>query len=360
MKIVKVFLHIAIVLGILKLFAMNGYPVDVLTRIQNLHGKIFIFGFFGCLITFEQTFNTKFKFIPYFFILGTLIEILTYIVYLKHLHIYIKQMTAFLFLCGGIVFSAYSLKNCITLKLSSHYFNFLAGLLLSISSILSKNTRTLLELENVEYFLLFPLFVILGERTMLARIWRKSIFIKIQVVLATLTFILYNITIFILETHGIEKISLLVLIFNSFINDIKMQLTKFTRISEIQRYFRITLNISYIFGIIGVILIIYRRFEPGFHSISLGFIFGMVFSHSVIIFPSIYNKIPQQEKLSYIPFTIFTLANIARVLSSAVIYMGLFSQKIVPIFLIINIASGFLHFISIILLFIMIKSMVKD
>ncbi|MFN7181792.1 MAG: hypothetical protein ACK4NF_03820 [Planctomycetota bacterium] len=358
-RIAKFFLHLSIILGILKLFATNGYAINILTKIQNIHGKLFIFGFFGTLITFEKVFNTAFKFIPIFFIAGALTEIVNSVIAIKYMHPCLKLIPSSLYLCGGFMFSIFSLKNYIYLKMQSYYFNFLAGLLLSISSILSKDMRTLLDFENVEYFILFPVFVILGERIELSRVFGNNIFTSIQPLFATITFVLYTITIFVPGIYKIEKLCLLLLILISFANDIKIQMTKLVKIPPIQRYFRTTLNISYIFAITGILLLIYRRFEPGFHSLSLGFIFGMVFSHSIIIFPSIFGKMPKEEKLSYLPFTIFTLGNIVRIVSSTIIYGGILPQKIIPFFSIINIASGFIHFISLILLFVMIKSMTR-
>jgi hypothetical protein len=123
---------------------------------------------------------------------------------------------------------------------------------------------------------------------------------------------------------------------------------------------KITLIVSYLFGILGVLLMIYRRFEPGFHSLSLGFIFGMVFSHSVVIFPSLLKGFPDENKLTYLPFIIFTIANVLRVGTGLVVYGGLASPKLAKAFAHTNIFSGFIHFFAIITLFLMIKRMTKQ
>lgn len=367
-KFAKALLHLSIVLGILKLFTANGFDLSFLGRLQNIHGRLFVFGFFGTLLSFEKL-SSQYKYIPFLFrltplsfITGSVMLVVSALIKIKYINFYFVVASHTLFFVGGVLLVLYYFTNIFIHKVyaPSQFLFLLGSAVIPVASLYSVKFMTLLGAGNPEFFLLFPVFVILGERLDFIRIFTKQILLNVQIILAVMTFISYIVAFFLYDTYKIEKYLLFFLIFNSFVSELYALKHKFSVFSKIHKYMRVTLIVAYIFAIVGVLLLCCKSFEPGFHSISLGFVFGMVFSHAIVIFPSIIaKKMPQDNQISYKPFIIFTIANILRVSSSAVIYLGLVSSKVMPVFSVINIISGFIHFLAILLLFIMVKSIIR-
>ncbi len=369
LKFAKALLHLSIVLGILRLFTINGFDLSVVGKLQNVHGRLFIFGFFGTLLSFEKLFS-QYKYIPFLFrltplsfISGSVILVISAIIKSRYIGFYFVVTSHILFSIGGLLLVIYYFKNIFIHKINapSQFLFLLGSAVIPIASLYSTKFTTLLEAGKPEFFLLFPMFVIVGERLDFIRIFTKSVLLKSQIVLGVLTFLSYIVALVTDNTYKIEKYTLFSLIINSFVAELFAMKHRFGEFKKIHKYMRVTLIIAYIFAIVGILLLMVRSFEPGFHSISLGFVFGMVFSHAIVIFPSIMaKKLPQDNQISYVPFIIFTISNVLRVSSSTVIYLGLLSSKVMPIFSAINIASGFFHFLSILLLFIKVKSIINS
>lgn len=368
MKFSKALLHLAIVLGILKLFAANGFNLGFFGRLANIHGKLFVFGFFGTLLSFEKM-TSQYKYIPTLyrwtplsFITGSIILVISVFIKSSKISFYCVFLSHTSFFVGGFLMFVYYLENIFLHKVyAPSQFLFLLGCaVIPLAAIYSIKFMTLLEADNPEFFLLFPILVIIGERLDFIRIFTKAFLLKGQIIVGILTFIVYVVSLFIENTYKIEKYLLFSLISISFIAELFALKHKFSDFRKIHQYMKITLITAYIFAVVGILLLLVRSFEPGFHSIALGFVFGMVFSHAIVIFPSlIAKKLPADNQISYLPFLFFTLANVIRIVSASAIYMKIKFLSFTPIFSISYIFSGFLHFFSVLLLFIMVKKIIK-
>lgn len=368
-KFAKALLHFAIVLGILKLFSANGFDLGSYGRLANIHGKIFIFGFFGTLLSFEKL-TSQYKYIspvcrlaPFSFIGGAIMLVISAFVKGEGINLYFLYGAHLLFSTGGLLMFIYYFNNIFIHKVfAPSGFLFLLGCAtLPVGAIYSIKYRTLLEAPKPEFFLLFPILVIIGERIDFIRIFTRTVLLKGKVVLGIVVFIVYVVSLFVENTYKIEKYLLFSLLSISLVSELIALKHPFQSFKKIHTYMRTTLIISYIFGISGAMLLIAGRFEPGFHSLSLGFVFGMVFSHAIVIFPSIIaKKLPADNQISYLPFLFFTLANLIRVISASAIYMNIKFLSSISFFSMLYIFSGFLHFFSILQLFIMVKKIIKE
>ncbi|MGB9853011.1 MAG: hypothetical protein ACPLPX_09150 [Candidatus Kapaibacteriota bacterium] len=306
-KFGRLFLPAAIILlifGIIAGLERGGVlhlNLKLYTNLGNLHYLIFFAGFFGTLLSVESAVGQGEKIL--FLIPATLIA---------GLLLYILSGLSFLLIIGSLAFSVPSFIVFIKRK---EYITFVLSCLLFALG-------TLFYIYDKYYpsaiaYLYFLIFYILSERFELAKIVgasKKSFrhFLANEIIVVILVvFSLFDTTLA-LRFAGFVTF-LLTLWFVQ--NDLARKTVKSR---EPAKYSAIAMLSGYLWLAIGNLLFIISPstfWSEAVHSITLGFVFSMVFAHAPIIFPNVGRFKFFFSKWLYIPLIILHLSVILRVSS---------------------------------------------
>lgn len=292
-KFGRIFLPFAIIILLLAITAglerggVHHLNWNLHSNLGNLHFLIFFYGFFGTLLSVESAVGQGKKLL--FLIPATIILGLT---------LYITTGFWLLLILGSF---AFSIPSVIVFFKRKDYISFIISCLLFIMG-------TIFYIFDFYFpsaiaFINFLVLYILAERLQLAKIVganERSFrhFVANEIVIVVL--VAYSIfdTNLALRFLGVVNFLLAVWFLQ---NDLARKTIKSR---EPARYSALAMLVGYFWLGIGNLLLLISPSElwgEGVHSITLGFVFSMVFAHAPIIFPSVGRFNFNFSKILYIP-----------------------------------------------------------
>lgn len=306
-KFGRIFLPIAIILMLLAITAglerggLHSTNLNLVHPLGNLHFLIFFAGFFGTLLSVESAVGQGKKLL--FLIPATIIV---------GLILYIATGFWLLLVAGSL---AFSIPSIIVFKTRREYITFLLACFLFALG-------TILYVFDFYYpsaiaYIYFLTFYILAERLELAKIVgadKRSFrhFLSNEIIVVGLVFFSIYDAFIALRILGAV---VFLLTFWFFSNDLARKTIK-TR--EPAKYSAIAMLSGYFWLAFGNLLFLISPstfWGEGIHSITLGFVFSMVFAHAPIIFPNVGKFKFIFSKILYIPFLLLHISIMLRVLS---------------------------------------------
>lgn len=351
-------LIVGLAIGLSGLAQNNGFVLSngIASKI-DVHPDIMVFGVIGgLLITEKLAIMENFKIfgkirisrliIPFLFIgvFLTSIGISVNILYTREFGLFLVGFAFLLFL-----YFTGSKRNhgisAIKQVFSASIFAMVLSPISNFNHVITGNT------EFSYLVLLFPVIYVLAERMELgfvrgmkqSEIRTVALFSWISVVLA---FVSVEVETSVLSPilMSISILFLLMLVLGTIVYDPSFR--KLRRKTRLQSYIQKGVVISYIWLFIGIGLYILQILkghgflDPAAHSIAIGFIGTFIVAHSPIIFPTVFKKEANVERLTLLPIIVITVANIMRVFGDIAIPFLPFAEFI-------SYASGFVIIIAI-------------
>ncbi|ROL56224.1 hypothetical protein D9V84_08615 [Bacteroidetes/Chlorobi group bacterium Naka2016] len=306
-KFGRIFLPISIVLMLLAITAglerggLHSTNLNLVHPLGNLHFLIFFAGFFGTLLSVESAVGQRKRilfFIPATIILGLIL--------------YITTGVWFLFVAGSI---AFSIPSIIVYRSRREYITFvLACFLFAVGAILY--------VFNFYYpsaiaYIYFLVFYILSERLELAKIVganKRSFrhFLANEIIVVGLVFFSVYYAYLALRILGAV---VFLLTFWFIRNDLARRTL---RSREPAKYSAVAMLFGYFWLAFGNLLFFISPstfWGEGIHSITLGFVFSMVFAHAPIIFPNVGMFKFYFSKILYYPLALLHISVATRFVS---------------------------------------------
>ncbi len=313
------FAFLSFIIGSLSGIARGGFELGLLNKLSLFHQYFMVGGFFGTLITAERIVslrNEKLNFLVIVNALGVPFLILN------------PKISLIFFHAGGLILFGVYLYFLFRFKREEFLIFWLSAIFYILGFELYEKNRLL----AIDFWSLFFIFTILGERYELIKNFKK-----ISKISKYLIFVIILFLPFLLKFHTLKGIALAGLSVVFITTDIVLiNLRK----SDPFRFTAYCILSGYIWLIIyGLSFTIPNiNYDLRIHSLLLGFVFSMVFAHARMILPSILKKTAKFFKTpNYIAFILFEASLIARFIS--------YGKTVFPIFLFVNFFSILLFFL---------------
>jgi hypothetical protein len=315
---------LSFIIGSISGIARGGLELGFINKLSFFHQYFMIGGFFGTLITAERIVslrNEKLNFIILVNALGAPFIILN------------PKISSIFFYSGGLILFAVYLYFLFRFKKEEFLILGLSAIFYILGFELYEKNRLL----AIDFWSLFFIFTILGERYELIKNFKKISKISKYLIFATILLLP-----FIQKFYPLKGIILVGLSGVFIITDIalinlrKTEPFRFTAYCILTGYIWLT-----IYGLSFTIPNI--NYDLRIHSLLLGFVFSMVFAHARMILPSILKTTAKFLKIpNYIAFILFEASLIARFISYGKAAFTIFSFANFPsilLFFLINFLS---------------------
>lgn len=324
-------LAVGFLIGISALAINNGYNIS--TSIASgilFHPDLMVFGAVGgLLITEKLELMEKFPLVKGIPISRPTVFFLFSGIFIASLGILFNSSPArfaglVLIFAGSLLFLFYmsSRRNPGDIWIKRVFAAAIASM--SLTAIGNINALIVYNVELTYLALLFPIIYVLAERMELGfvRGMRQGI-IKVQVLIAWLAVILafaaaemhvtpYSQEAMFASISLVLALTLISVRYDPAFRKLRMR-------GRFQAFMRAGILISFFWLVLGLILFVLQLIlgqgflDPAAHSIALGFIGTFIFAHSPVIFPLTLKKNARQERVTFLPLLVLTVANAMRV-----------------------------------------------
>ena len=337
MGLALIFMTFGLLTGIFRLMSLNFIATDTLSGLYGLHSIAMVFGFLAAMIMTERVAGAALipgakdlrahKIMVPSILLGVIAEVLGYMLGTQT----VRYVGAILLVAGCLSFlvSLRFLRRNTESKLPFD-FMMLSVVALLVAASLSAFSLPIANLGFIMLLISFPILFILGERVELTRLVATAAtktmsrvafsFAAVSVALFTIGSVQLLPTeanlIFLLGSLLLFAVFLSVLIAEN--RNIR-QLLKSPR--PIQQYVAIHVGMAYMWGLIGMALATayslskyqLNLYDSFIHALTVGFVGTMMLAHGPMILPGIMGRRSRDEKLTFVPLSILTLAVILRI-----------------------------------------------
>jgi len=297
----------------------GGLELGFINKLSFFHQYFMIGGFFGTLITAERIVslrNEKLNFLILVNALGAPFIILN------------PKISLIFFYSGGLILFAVYLYFLLRFKKEEFLILGLSAIFYILGFELYEKNKLL----AIDFWSLFFIFTILGERYELIKNFKKISKISKYLIFSSILLLPFLQKFYSLKGIILVGLSVVFIITDiALINLRKTEPFRFTAYCILIGYiWLITYGLSFTIPNI--------NYDLRIHSLLLGFVFSMVFAHARMILPSILKTTTKFLKIpNYIAFILFEASLIARFIS--------YGKAVFPIFLFANFLSILLFFL---------------
>lgn len=323
-SVAMVLMLLAVVLGALRLVALQGIAITPLGSLQLHHGELIVFGFLTPLILTERylgasrfSLHSGIRAMPALAVAGALLKLSGWLSGLAILDILGSIAIAAAVLL--YIYLLFSIGKQSAQSLPFRYLTLGAGVLLAgalidiFRSPVGDTAFTLLLIS-------FPVFTVLGERVELSRFLSPKAHRRAQwgLWLAAAASVLLLLRILLVDNSYLIAVwAVLVGITAAFLLAPELTLVRLGQ-SKLHRYLGRHLIIAYVWLFLGLAILVavresYPLYDAGSHALAIGFVFTMIMAHAPVIAPVIVKRSVAEERLAYYPVIVLTASVLMRV-----------------------------------------------